>query len=774
MRILVRIVLFLGGLVAALMLIGAGFWLWAFWGTKPDTSGQVRVTGLTGEVTIVRDEHGVPHIFGETEADVFFGLGYAHAQDRFFQMDMMRRYVQGRLSEAIGERAVRVDARNRIRGYPNVAAAAVANMDAETLAAAEAYTAGVNARLARGTPSPEYRILMFNPATWMFRPEEWRLVDTASVVVYMADSLAAGEDSEMSRRRLEDILMPDQMAEFLPEYPEWAPTMLQAEDYADRAAVPADNGLPADEVQPDVDEGSNAWVLSGDHTASGEPLLANDPHLSLSAPGIWYFARLALPDGNVVGATVAGAPLVVLGRNDVSAWGFTNTGFDVIDLQEFERGELEIVERTETIAVRGGDPVELTIRQSPIGPVLDPEYFAIDAYGDVDVVLQSTALDMSNDVAGVAYRIMKSRNWEEFVEAGRGYTAPMQNMHYAHIDGTIGYTTAGLVPLRDENGRWTGYIPYDELPRVRNPESGRVASGNNRITPENYGYPMPGEYAIFRAVRINEQLDLTARHDAESYHTLQMDVLSAQAARLIPAIAASEPQTPDGQRARDLLAAWDGSMPVYSNEALIYALWYRAFARALYGDELGEDFPRFIGRREGLVDNVLVGGETRWCDDVTTPAAESCAVTVGAALDAAMETGIAQFGPDIDNWSWGSAHAAVFDHPVFTGMPVLDGMFTVRQPVGGDGSTVNVAVYPMRGDSFDVFHGPSLRAIYDMSDLDASRYMHAPGQSGHPWSGHYRDLAPMWAAGESFEMRTDWTPETAPEGSDTLVLRPRD
>lgn len=769
MRWVMRGLVGLIGLVVILGVLGGGYVLWAFWGTSPKTDGRTRVAGISSEVSIVRDEFGVPHIFGETDADVFFGLGYAHAQDRFFQMDMMRRYVQGRLSEIAGERAIRVDARNRIRGYPMIAAASVANMDAETLAAVEAYTAGVNARLREGTPSPEYRILFVEA-------EAWRLVDTASVVVYMADSLAAGEDSEIARRRLDEILMPDQLAEFLPEYPDWAPTMLQAEDVPQQFndSPPRPEGRPANEVQPDVDEGSNAWVLSGEHTTSGAPLLANDPHLSLSAPGIWYFAHLALSEGHVVGATVAGAPLVVLGRNDVSAWGFTNTGFDVIDLQTFDRDTLEIEPRTETITVRGREPVQLTIRQSPIGPVLDPDYFAVEAFGDVDVVLQSTALNANNDVAGVSYRIMMSRNWDEFVAAGEGYTAPMQNMHYAHVDGTIGYTTAGLVPIRDTDGQWSGYIPYDDLPRVENPRSGRITSGNNRITPDTYGYDTPGEYAIFRAIRINDQLDLADRHDTDSFQVLQMDVTSEQAVRLVPAIAASNPRTEAGQRARDMLAGWDGSMPVYSNEALIYALWYRALAEALYGDELGEDFPRFIGRREGFIDNVLVGGETRWCDNVTTSETESCADTVGAALDQAMETGMARFGPDIANWSWGSAHAAVFDHPLFTGQPLLDGLFTVRQPVGGDGSTVNVAVYSLRGDSFDVFHGPSLRAIYDLSDLDASRFMHAPGQSGHPWSDHYRDLAPMWAAGESFEMRTDWTADNPPENSETLVLRPRD
>lgn len=748
--------------LAVLVLVGGASWLvWRFHDTRPQVSGTVALAGIGADVSIVRDRYGVPHIFGETEADIFFGLGYAHAQDRFFQMDMMRRYVHGRLSEVLGERAIRVDARNRIRGYHLVAEAAVDNLGPEARAAVEAYTAGVNARLARGTPSPEYAILRF-------APEAWSLSDSAAVVVYMADSLAAGEYEEMNRRFLETLFTPDQIAEFLPEFPGWAPTMLQAEDFPAAAVEPP--VFPTD-VQDDVNGGSNAWVLSGAHTASGEPLLANDPHLGLSAPGIWYYAHLALPDGSVAGSTVAGAPLVVLGRNEVSAWGFTNTGFDVIDLRPVAPGSMVVTDRRETISVAGGEAVEITVRETESGPILDPDWFNLQGFGDNDVILMSTALDRSNDVAEVSYRIMKSRSWEEFVEAGRGYTAPMQNMHYAHVDGTIGYTTAGLLPLRAEDGSWPGYVPYDELPRVENPLSGRVASGNNRITPDNYPYPTPGEYSIFRAVRIEELLDAVERHDMDSTHAAQMDLTSAQAQRLIPVIAASTPRTDAGLAARDRLAAWDGEMGPDRPEPLLYAHWYRALAAEIYADELGEHFRRFLGNRRGFIDAVLVGGQTRWCDDVTTDAVEDCADAVGAALDTAMAAATERHGSDVAAWNWGEAHQAVFDHPAFTGVPLLDGLFTVRQPVGGDGSTVNVAVYGIGADNFDVFHGPSLRAVYDLSDLDASRYMHAPGQSGHPWSPHYRDLAPMWAAGESFELRTDWTPDNPPEGARTLVLR---
>ena len=223
-----------------------------------------------------------------------------------------------------------------------------------------------------------------------------------------------------------------------------------------------------------------------------------------------------------------------------------------------------------------------------------------------------------------------------------------------------------------------------------------------------------------------------------------------------------------------MIRDWDGDMSAVLAQPLIYSLWYRDIAEGIYGDDLGENFEAHLATRRVFTENVLIGGDADWCDDITTDAVETCPQILGAALDRAMARGVERFGPDIANWTWGSAHQAVFDHPVFTGsgLPLLEDWFTVRQPVGGDSSTVNVAVYSVRAGSFDVFHGPSLRAVYDLSDLESSRFMHAPGQSGHPWSDHYRDLAPMWAAGESFEMRTDWGPDNMPDGMQILTLTP--
>jgi len=749
-------------LIAALA--GGGWLASRFVLTQPKLKGDVAVDGLSAGVTIVRDAHGVPHIFGETDADVYFALGYAHAQDRYFQMDLARRLVLGRLSELFGERAVTSDARARIRGDHLMAQAQLDNLSPDARAAIDAYAAGVNARLAEGVPAPEYAVLR-QPV------EGWSALDTAAMTVLLANDLVAGLGDEIASAELRDQLSPEQIEQFLTGFPDWAPTTLKDIDVA--AATGAGSAAPLDgaRAEPDISPGSNAWIVSGDRTGTGAPLLANDPHLGLSAPSIWYLARLELDHGPVIGATIPGMPSVILGRNAWSAWGFTNTGFDVMDLVPLSEAG-PVTERIETIAVHKGEPVEITVRTTPLGPVMDAAWFSAGGAFEEPQVLRSAALDPRADTASAIHAIAHATNWEEFVEAGRGWTAPMQNMHYAHIDGTIGYATAGLLPLRDEDGAWSGYVPFEALPRVRNPEGGIIASGNNLVAGAAYPHPLPGNYAVYRAPRIEDALEAAPVHSIESFEALLTDVTSVHARRLLPALRGARPETQLGIDALSRLEMWDGTLSAEGAEGLIFAAWMRSLARAVYADELEDRFDDYNTSRRAFIDEVLNGDASRWCDDVRTAEPESCAVSAGRALDAAMAETVEAYGEDMDAWVWGEAHQALWDHP-FTGQPVIGGLFTVREPMGGDGSTVNVAHFSFRTPGFDVFHAASYRAIYDLADLNRSRYMHAPGQSGHPLSRHYRDLAPLWAAGESFEIRDDWAPESAPEGARILRLTPR-
>jgi penicillin G amidase len=765
----------LGALVLVLLAAAAGTgWVaWRFQSSRPQQTGEVQLEAFNGRAWIVRDENATAHIFGDSDEDVYFALGYTHASERFFQMDLARRFVQGRLSELFGERALRADAQARIKGFPQASQAILANLSNESRSAVDAYVAGVNARLESGTPAPEYTILRA-------APQPWQAADTAALTLYLADSLAAGTTEDVERASLRELLTPEQFSQFRSQYPAWGPTTLKDEDvsaaFGDIQQVP----LPAiiheapfgDALsQPDNLPGSNAWVVDGSRTVSGSPLLANDPHLSLGAPSIWYMVRLELEDTPVVGASTPGTPFVILGRNAYGAWGFTNTGFDVIDYVERDPASVTLTERTETIRVKGGDDVELVVRESDLGPVLDPAYFSLDGFDTANrvVILRSTVTDPGNDVADATHRIMHSTGWDSFVEATRGWTAPMQNMHYAGVDGTIGYSTAGLLPIRNEAGDWTGFVPFDELPRIANPQGGSIASGNNLVAGEAYPYPLPGSYGVYRAPRIEALLDETPSHSLASFNAMQMDVTSEFARRIHADLISATPETDLGLEALSIMERWTGDLSVDGPEGLIFSAWVKALSHAIYADELGGEFERFFFPRRLFLENVLTGDASSWCDNVETESRESCAVTAGLALDTAMNELAVLYGPDPSLWNWGELHQASFDHPL-TGVPLVGDWFTVRTPVGGDGSTLNVAHFSYRSDDYSVYHGPSLRAVYDLSDLDASRFIHAPGQSGHPWSRHYSDLAERWAAGDSYEIRTDWTPDTAPDGSRTLIL----
>lgn len=768
---IIRIALALGVLALLAAAGGAGWLGWRFASTQPRTQGTVTLDGFQGQARIVRDENGTAHIFGESDADVYFALGYTHASERFFQMDTARRFVQGRLSELFGEDMIRADAQSRIKGYPQAGEHVLANLSDPARAAVEAYVAGVNARLDEGVPAPEYAVLRT-------RPEPWRMIDTAGLTLYLADSLAAGVSEDIERAYLSDHLSPEQFEQFRARYPDWGPTTLKDTDIARRfGAIREESLAPAEAAgdalsQPDNLPGSNAWVVDGSMTASGAPLLANDPHLALASPSIWYMVRLELEATPVIGASTPGTPFIILGRNGHGAWGFTNTGFDVIDWVERDPGELEITERTETIAVKGGADVEIVVRESEEGPILDPDYFALDGF-DTEaraVVLRWTVTHPDNDVADATYRIMHSTGWESFVEATRGWTAPMQNMHYAGLDGTIGYSTAGLLPIRDEAGDWTGFIPFDDLPRVGNPQGGYIASGNNLVAGEAYPWPLPGSYGIYRAPRIEALLEESRAHDIASFNAMQMDITSEFARRIHPALIGAAPETQLGLEALARLERWDGTLHGEGPEGLIFSAWMRALSAAVYSDELGPEFERFFYPRRLFLERVLTGDAAAWCDDTRTGEIEDCAVIAGLALDTAMAELELLHGGNIDRWRWDQAHVAVFDHP-FTPLPVIGRWFTVTQGVGGDGSTLNVAHFSYREGDFSVYHGPSLRAVYDLSDLNASRFIHAPGQSGHPWSRHFDDLAEPWAAGESYEIRDDWTPDNAPDGARVLVLQ---
>jgi penicillin amidase len=777
----VRIVKILSFILVMLVLavsLTIGWAAWRFRASAPEIEGQQRVEGLSGPVVIARNEHGVPHIFGASDADVFFGLGYAHAQDRLFQMDLMRRSMEGRLSEVVpafigGPALVRADARARILGHHLTAQAIAANFDGPAKAAVDAYVAGVNALLGSEgfVPPPEYTLLGIGP-------EPWDAADTAAMWVYMTDDLVAGAAQEYERLLLADQLTPAQIDAFVASGAGFGQHSLAFSDLL--ASNPGlRRGAPAGEqnlrgVESGPTPGSNSWVVDGAHTRAGRPLLANDPHLGLRAPNVWYLARLHFPWGDVVGGTIPGGPIVVLGRNEHHAWGYTNSGYDVVDYVARALDTPAVATHQETIKVRFGEAVTITVRDAEDGPILDPAYFNLGPFGEAQVVLRTTADDRDNGSASFTLALMTARSWDEIVEAGRGFTAPIQNVVYADVEGNIGYLSPGRIPIRDANGNWIGSIPYDDLPRVLNPASGVIATANNEVAPDDYPYGLPGEFAAYRISRIHERLAETALHDAASFRSIQLDVVSDLARRLLPSLPRARPATEPGAVMQAMLLEWSGAMSESAPEPLAFSAWLEALHREVYADELGELFPRVNASRTLFIDRVLSGELSQWCDDVTSAGDETCGTTMGEALDAAAARLGEAYGPDPSAWRWGEAHPALFAHPLFSGAPLLDRLFTVRVPHGGDATTINVGHYNYGGQDFAAVHAASMRAIYDLSDLDASLFVHAPGQSGNPMSPHYRDLAPLWAQGGYFEIDTQWDLRRPPPGMRILELLPAD
>jgi penicillin G amidase len=758
-----------GGLVT-LVLVAALIIGNRLYASLPQTSGVIEMAGLEAEASIVRDGHGVPHIFAETDHDGFYAMGVAHAQDRLWQMEITRRALRGRLAEILGEPGLETDIFFRTMGLGHASDTAIANLPADIQAALVAYTDGVNAVMSAPgfVPPPEFQILMFEP-------EPWQPADTVVVYKAIALDLFGNAFQEPRMAALIAQLGEQRTAEFIGRYPDDAPRSLTMADIGIEATTlpPADEPAPIMGPEDTGRDGSNNWVLAGSRTTSGLPILGNDPHLGLAAPAIWYLARLTTPDGSVVGATLPGTPFVTLGRTDEIAWGFTNTGPDVGDLHAVTEAEVT-GQREEYIRVRFGDDVTIQRRETATGPVLDPAHFSYPVPEGSDFFALQWMLDEPDDAtAGVGLHIIEADEWDDFVNAIRGFVAPQQSMVFADRDGDIGFYAPARIPVRDADGNWVSTIPFEDLPHTLNPDRGFVATANNKIVPDDYPHYLTSEwYGVSRIRRIYDGINAQPVHDLDSLQALQVDTVNDTALRLLPVLLEAEPQTDAGRAALALLADWDADMAVDRAEPLIYSAWMRALSAQIYADELGDLFSGWHGDRRIFMMDVLTGDLGHWCDDTTTDQTVTCHDLTGPALDQAMATTMRAYGDDFDAWRWGDVHYARHAHRPFSDFPVLSDWFTIETPVPGDGSTVNVAHYSYRTPGYDVFHGASYRALYDMAEPDSSRFMITTGQSGNVMSPHYDDLAPLWGRGEYIEIPTGWTLETRPEGVSVLTLQP--
>jgi penicillin amidase len=775
-----------GASLFALLLVvtGAGFYLYLR-SALPQTNGRIVLTGPKAEIRVERDADGVPRIIAQDDEDLAFGLGFAHAQERLFQMELQRRYGAGRLSEIFGPDAVAVDRQMRVLGLYRAAETEIAFMSAAMNRALEAYAAGVNAflRSRRGALPPEFLLLGFVP-------EPWRPADSLVWGKLMAVQLGGNYRGELLRARMARAIPAADLAFLYPEYPKGAPTTL-----ADM--VPIYSRLALDdlyEALPPVvgpNYASNSWVVDGRHSASGKPILANDPHLAFGAPGFWYLARLETPQHRITGATAAGVPLVVVGHNERIAWGFTTTTADVEDLyvEQIDRadpnryrtpqGSEAFKSRHETIAVRDATPVDITIRETRHGPVLSDALPPGATEPGFVLALAATFTIPDDRSAEALWEVNRAADWPGFRAALQHFVGPIQNMVYADVDGTIGFIAPGLVPIRRSGqgwlpapgwtGRhdWTGFIPFEALPSAVNPPSGHFATANNKIVPDSYPYFLSRDWDLpNRAERIEALLAATPVQTPASSAAIQADTLSLMAQHLVPLMTGLAIVNENTRGAVERLRGWDFRMDMDKVEPLLFVAWLREFSRSILFGRFGDAVSDYWDLRPRVMEAVLTE-RPDWCDDPKRPGEESCGSRLAEALNAALAGLRRDYGADMAQWQWRRAHVAVFANPVFSRIPVLREWLKIAIPTPGAYDTLNRGPSTIRDDAtpFEQRFGAGLRMITDLASPEDARMIATPGQSGDPLSAHYADLLRRW---RDF----DWLVPGRSAPVSTLVLVP--
>ncbi|WP_137700517.1 penicillin acylase family protein [Marimonas lutisalis] len=771
----------------------------------PDYDKTLRTPGLGAPVEIVRDHANVPHIFSEDEHAVFFGLGYAHAQDRLWQMTVLRRTVQGRQSELFGPRTVETDKLMRRFDLYRLAQESVAAQDPQTLAALEAYAAGVNARLdeinrdALGRGAPE--MFIFNAPI-----SPWRPADSLALMKLWALQTSVHLEREVLRARL-SLAVPDEarLADIQPEAP--GPGLAALPDYAalvpgaGRARYARTEARPADPLSPfprsPFTGASNAWAAAPHRSASGGTLLASDPHMGFSAPSIWYLARLELADGGVIGGTIPGMPVVLSGRSARLGWGMTASYMDDLDVfieelnpddpEEYRTpdGFKRFETRRSIIEIKDNAPVTITLRWTGNGPVLPASHANLGSVtppGHVAAVAW-TALSDRDTTMSAAMALMRARNVREAVEVSEPFVAPAQNLILADLT-NVAMKTIGAMPRRDAghdsqgrmpalgavaHNRWQGLSPYAANPEFIAPRGGIVGNTNNKTV--DRPFPLHVSYFWGDTQRVNRWSRLMQTrqvHARDSFIEAQLDTVSYTARALLPLVGAdlwftgeaAPDGTPDRRRqiALDLLANWNGEMNEHLPEPVIYMAWMRALQQRLIQDELGPLAAEFTHIEPLFIERVFrdVDGADAWCDVVQSTATESCPEIARLALDDALVWIAETQGTALESLAWGDMHQATHDHAVLGEVPLLRYFVNIRQSTSGGDNTLNRGLTLGTGPNpFQNVHGAGYRGVYDFADPDSSVFVISTGQSGHFLSRHYDDMATLWRRGEYIPMSLD-------------------
>lgn len=794
-----------GALVLLLLVATLGGYLYAR-RSLPVISGELKLAGLKAPVTVYRDERGVPHIEAASEHDLYMAQGYVVAQDRLFQMDLSRRFASGRLAEIVGEKALDSDKLFRTLGLRRSAAESFEVYEPWARELMEAYAAGVNAYIqeasAAGQLAVEFTLLGY-------KPEPWTPIDSLTIGKYMSDHLSRSLGHEVfmyELRRKVGVELADQL---LPVYPKGAPTIIKhtgegaASDTRQSVALPADldldlSGLLAFDLSTDPGIGSNNWVISGNLTQSGRPLLANDPHLGISTPAIWHEVHLVLQTEqetrHAFGVMFPGGPGIIIGQTDKFAWGVTNTGPDVQDLyverrnpdnpyQFLYKGRYEDAKVIkESIPVKGKEPVPFEIVVTRHGPIISEVVGSDEKNRPQDAMaLQWTGHGATTELEFVL-TAFRANNWTEFREALKKFQVATQNFVFASVDGTIAYRASGLIPIRAQgNGSvpvpgWTGefewvdYVPFDKMPEVVNPKEGYVVTANHKVIDDKYPYYLDIEWAQpYRGMRIIEMIEAKKGSlTLDDMQAMQADYANLQARTLLPLLLPPVEKASLSKLEQDALALLKGWNQVDSADQggpLLFHLWYRELQRQLYEPQMGEKLFKTMADKGNVTDVAIREAAEGRPNDWVKAAGGLEKVAVSSFQAAVAEAAKLQ-GKTPARWAWGKYHIFAPKHNLASAVKALGYIFNPTfRPVGGSGITVAAMSFNKEGH---VTSSGAWRQVVDLADITgSSRSVVTPGQGGHFLSPWYQSQAEAHTNGELFPRHfADYT------AGQKLILQP--
>ena len=781
----------LGIFFSAVIVISAGLFIYYQMLLKslPDYKGVKEFKGLTGKVEIFRDKFGIPFIFSQNDYDAAYALGYVHAQERLFQMDVLRRAGEGRLSEIFGTKTIMYDEMFLTLGIGRVAKEILKQLDPKTKSVLEAYTKGVNAYINEynGKYPFEFDILQYNPYPW--KPEHSLVIGKLMAweldMSWWVDVVFANLINKFGESKVKEIT---------PDYPENAPTIIPPEfkNYPkiSTAFMEINKSFKKFLQFEGTHIGSNNWVISGKKSVTGKPIIANDPHLAFQAPAKWYIAVIKGNEWIAEGVTLPGLPAIVIGKNRNISWTVTNVMADDADfyIEHLDStGKKYLVNgiwkdlniSDYTILVKDSSDINFRVRETYRGPIisdihmLNKEY-PVGKYEQADLSMHWTGSEVSNELKSF-YLIDCAKNWNDFKDAVKYFWSPGQNFVYGDKDGNIGYICGVKLPIRASANHsfvydgsttandWKGYVSYSEMPAMYNPPENYIASANNKVV-KNFPYYISNFWEPpSRIERITELLNLKQKYSIKDFMKYQMDITSPYAKEILPYVisAFKDINIKDNnlKLALELFSEWNFSMGKFSQVPSIFNVFLYHLMRNIFEDEMGKNlFEQYVFIANvpyKTVTKLLKENNSPWFDNVTTGKIETRDDIIRESLSDALTYLENRYGTDAADWQWGELHKLINKHILHGALPILDRFFDVGPfYVGGDGTTLFNTEYSFN-DPYETTLGQSMRYLFDFSVPNEFYIILPTGQSGNILSDHYKDMSDMWLTGGYLKINTD-------------------